>query len=63
MNRKIAKAARTAAVAVPTLVPGEKRSEPAESEFPEEAPIGPGILADAFEVLDVWDWDEDVVVE
>jgi hypothetical protein len=49
----MAKAARTAAVAVPTLVPGEKRSERAESEFPEEAPVGPGILDDAFEVFDV----------
>jgi len=59
----MAKAARTAAVAVPTLVPGEKRSERAESEFLEEAPVGSGILDDAFEVLDVWDWDEDVVAE
>jgi hypothetical protein len=63
MNRKMAKAARTAALAIPTLAPGERRSEPAESEFPEEAPVSPLILDDAFEVLDVWDWDEDVVVE
>jgi hypothetical protein len=49
----MAKAARTAAVAVPTLVPGEKRSERAESEFPEDAPVGPGILDDAFEVFHV----------
>jgi hypothetical protein len=52
----MAKVARTAALAIPTftsLAPGERRPEPAESEFPEDAPVGPGILDDAFEVFHV----------
>jgi hypothetical protein len=62
-KRKMAKAARTAAMDMPAFAPEERPFEPVKLELPGEVPVGPGILDDDFEVLCVCDWAEDVVVE
>lgn len=62
-KRKMAKAARTAAIAMPALAPEERPFEPVEFEVPEEVPVGPGITDDDVEVLNVCSWLEDVVVD
>lgn len=58
----MAKTTRTAAIAMPALAPEESPFEPVGPELPEGVPVGGGIL-DIFEMLDVCDCDDDVLVE